>query len=49
MKTYLHNMADAAKDWTKKQRTGWIHRMTKYLFDGNNESFKEEIKTLQKK
>ena len=48
MKTYLHNMADAAKDWTKKQRTGWIRRMTKSLFEGNKDSFEKEIKTLQK-
>ena len=48
MKTYLHNMAEAAKAWTKKQHTGWIRRMTKYLFDGNKDSFEEEIKALQK-
>jgi hypothetical protein len=48
MKGYLHAMAGAAKGWTKKKRTQWINRMTKYLFDGDNTSFVREVLLLQK-
>ena len=48
MKGYLHKMAEAAKGWTKKKRTQWMRRMTKFLFDGDNASFEREIKSLQK-
>lgn len=48
MKTYLHNMAESVKNWTKKKRTQWIRRLTKFLFDGNNVSFEREVKALQK-
>jgi len=48
MKGYLHKMAEAAKEWTKKKRTQWIRRMTKFLFEGDNASFEREVKALQK-
>lgn len=48
MKGYLHDMAGAAKGWTKKKRTQWIHRMTGFLFSGDNASFEREVKLLQK-
>jgi hypothetical protein len=48
MKGYLHNMAEAAKGWTKKKRTQWIHRMTKYLFENNNAAFEREVELLRK-
>jgi len=48
MKGYLHQMAGAAKDWTKKKRTQWIRKMTAFLFNGEMESFEREITKLQK-
>ena len=48
MKGYLHAMAGAAKDWTKKKRTQWTRTMAAFLFSGKMESFKEEITKLQK-
>jgi hypothetical protein len=48
MKGYLHAMAGAAKGWTKKKRTQWINRMTKFLFDGDNKSFEREVRSLQR-
>ena len=48
MKGYLHEMAKAAKGWTKKKRTQWIHRMTGFLFSGDNGSFEREVESLQK-
>ncbi len=48
MKGYLHEMAEAAKGWTKKKRTQWIHRMTGFLFSGDNASFEREVELLQK-
>jgi len=48
MKGYLHKMAESAKDWTKKKRTQWIRKMTKFLFDEDNASFEREVKLLQK-
>ena len=47
MKGYLHQMAGAVKDWTKKQRTQWIRKMTKFLFEGNNASFEKEVEKLR--
>ena len=41
-------MAGAAKGWTKKKRTQWINRMTKFLFDGDNASFEREVSALRK-
>ena len=48
MKGYLHQMAGAAKGWTKKKRTQWINRMTKFLFSGDNKSFEREVRLLQR-
>ncbi len=48
MKGYLHEMAKAAKGWTKKKRTQWIRRMTGFLFSGDNGSFEREVELLQK-
>ena len=48
MKGYLHQMAGAVKDWTKKQRTQWIRKMTKFLFEGNNALFEKEVEKLRK-
>lgn len=48
MKGYLHDMAGAAKGWTKKRRTQWIRRMTGWLFSGDNALFEKEVKSLQK-
>ena len=48
MKTYLHKMSDAMKDWPVKRRTQWMNRMKKFLFDGDNASFEREVKQLQK-
>jgi len=48
MKGYLHSMAGAAKGWTKKKRTQWIGRLTKFLFAGDNKSFEREVKLLQR-
>ena len=48
MKGYLHQMAGAAKGWTKKKRTQWIRKLTKFLFDGNNKSFEREVRLLQR-
>ena len=48
MKGYLHAMAGAAKDWTKKKRTQWIRKMTAFLFNGDTKSFEREITKLQK-
>ena len=48
MKTYLYEMAGAAKGWTKKKRTQWIRKLTKFLFEGNNKSFEQEIESLRK-
>ena len=48
MKGYLHQMAGAAKGWTKKRRTQWIGRMTKFLFEGNNKAFEREVRVLQR-
>ena len=48
MKGYLHDMARAAKDWTKKKQTQWIRRMTNFLFSGDNASFEREVESLRK-
>jgi hypothetical protein len=48
MKGYLHQMAGAVKNWTKKKRTQWIHRMTEYLFTGDNASFNRDVESLRK-
>lgn len=48
MKGYLHDMAGAAKDGTKKKRTQWIRRLTGFLFSGDNGSFEREVETLRK-
>jgi hypothetical protein len=48
MKSYLYQMAGAAKNWTKKKRTQWIRRMTTFLFTGDNTLFEREIALLQK-
>jgi hypothetical protein len=48
MKGYLYEIAGAAKGWTKKKRTQWIHRMTGFLFAGDNTSFEREVELLQK-
>ena len=48
MKGYLHQMAGAAKDWTKKQQTQWIQKMKKFLFSGDNASFVKEVEKLRK-
>jgi hypothetical protein len=48
MKMYLHDMAGAAKGWSKKKRTQWIRRMTKFLFDEDNKSFEREVRLLQR-
>jgi len=48
MKGYLHQMAGAAKGWTKKKRTQWIGRMTKFLFEGDNKSFERDVRLLQR-
>ena len=48
MKGYLHQMAGAAKGWTKKKRTQWIRKLTKFLFEGNNKSFELEVRLLQR-
>jgi hypothetical protein len=48
MKTYLHDMAGAAKGWTKKKRTQWIRKLTKFLFEGNNAAFEQAIESLRK-
>ena len=48
MKGYLHQMAGAMKDWSKKQRTQWIRKMTKFLFEGDNASFEKEVEKLRK-
>ena len=48
MKGYLHAMAGAAKDGSKKKRTQWIRKMTAFLFSGDVESFEREVKALQK-
>jgi hypothetical protein len=48
MKGYLHQMAGAAKDWTKKNRTQWLRKMTAFLFSGDNASFEKEVEKLRK-
>jgi hypothetical protein len=48
MKGYLYTMAGAMKDWTKKKRTQWIRRLTKFLFAGDDASFEKELKLLQR-
>ena len=48
MKGYLHQMAGAVMGWTQKKRTQWIRKMTKFLFDGDNGSFKKAVRDLQK-
>jgi hypothetical protein len=48
MKGYLHQMAGAVKDWTKKKRTQWTRKMATFLFDGDNGSFEKEIESLKK-
>ena len=48
MKGYLHDMAGAMKDWTKKKRTQWIRRMTAWLFSGENTLLEREVQLLQK-
>ncbi len=48
MKGYLHDMAGAAKGWTKKKRTQWIRRMTGFLFSDDNRSFEREVESLQR-
>jgi hypothetical protein len=48
MKGYLHAMAGAKTDWSKKKRTQWINRMTKFLFEGDSKSFEREVRLLQK-
>jgi hypothetical protein len=49
MKGYLYEIAGAAKGWTKKKRTQWIHRMTEFLFAGDHTSFEREVELLQKR
>jgi len=48
MKGYLYDLAGAVKDWTKKKRTQWIHRMTEYLFADDNVAFEREVELLRK-
>ena len=48
MKCYLYQMAGAAKAWTKRQRTQWINKMTKFLFSGDNALFEKEVEKLRK-
>jgi hypothetical protein len=48
MKTHLHEMAGAAKGWTKKKRTQWIRKLSKFLFEGNNKLFEREVSLLQR-
>jgi len=48
MKGYLYDMAGAVKGWSKKKRTQWIGRLTKFLFAGDNKSFEREVRLLQR-
>jgi hypothetical protein len=48
MKGYLYDMAGAMKGWTKKKRTQWIRKLTKFLFDGDNKLFERAVRLLQR-
>jgi hypothetical protein len=48
MKGYLYDMAGVMKGWTKKKRTQWIRKLTKFLFDGDNKLFERAVRLLQR-